>query len=371
MKALYRRPYRVSPGGLVLAAVISISGLLLVENVLRARRLACHAEMVTASELAAECMQTVKDERIRRDLPVDATFDPSRSGLIGAWMTQVTSTYGSLEAKQTSINPNFAAVVVRLLNEAGVEEGDTVTVGFSGSFPALNICVCAAIETLKLRPIIISTLSASQWGANNPGFLWIDMETSLRKRGLIDCRSDAVSTGGRDDRGGGMPEDGLALLKSAAERNEVPFIHASTFVETVEQRLAIYRERAGSSRIAAYINVGGAIASVGTPADKRAFRPGLNRRPPIDGTTLDSVMSRFADSGVPVIHLSQMEVLAREYGLPTRPTELPKPGEGQVYGPRLYSRPLAGTVLAVIFGVLFLLAVVARRRAKAENATTA
>ena len=61
-----------------------------------------------------------------------------------------------------------------------MKEGDPVAVSFSGSFPALNIAVYAAIRTLNLKPTIISSVSGSQWGANDPAFLWIDMEHFLK-----------------------------------------------------------------------------------------------------------------------------------------------------------------------------------------------
>ena len=44
-----------------------------------------------------------------------------------------------------------------------MKKGDAVAIGYSGSFPALNICVMAAVETLQLEPIGIASASASQW----------------------------------------------------------------------------------------------------------------------------------------------------------------------------------------------------------------
>jgi hypothetical protein len=41
--------------------------------------------------------------------------------------------------------------------EANVQEGDVVAVGVSGSFPALNISTYAALESLGVRPLVIST----------------------------------------------------------------------------------------------------------------------------------------------------------------------------------------------------------------------
>ena len=40
-----------------------------------------------------------------------------------------------------------------MLKEAGVQEGDVVAVGLSGSFPALNICTYAACDVLVLPSV--------------------------------------------------------------------------------------------------------------------------------------------------------------------------------------------------------------------------
>ncbi|MEZ5302914.1 MAG: hypothetical protein R3F11_20090 [Verrucomicrobiales bacterium] len=44
---------------------------------------------------------------------IDTSKDPAESGMVGVAMSPVTSISGVLEAKQTSVNPNFAAVVLR------------------------------------------------------------------------------------------------------------------------------------------------------------------------------------------------------------------------------------------------------------------
>ena len=97
------------------------------------------------------------------------------------------------------MNPNFAAVVVEWLKELGVKSGDVVAVGASGSFPAMNIAVYAALHELGIEPIIISSTAASQWGANEPSFTWLDMEAVLRKSDVFPYKSVAASLGGVGD----------------------------------------------------------------------------------------------------------------------------------------------------------------------------
>jgi poly-gamma-glutamate system protein len=269
-------------------------------------------------------------------------------------MSEVTTNTGYLPAKQTTVNPNWAAVMVHLLKEAEVQAGDVVAVGVSGSFAAINVSVYAALETQKLRPVVISSASSSQWGANHPRFLWLDMERTLYARKIISFRSVAASLGGAEDRAIGLSDEGIRLLERAIRRNKIPMLEVENYAESVVERMRIYREAAGGAPIRAYVNVGGSTASVGTSRMKVRFQPGLNDRLPSGAAAVDSVMARFLEEGVPVIHLVQIDQLARRYGLPVQPTEMPPVGTGQIFLQRRYNPWLASGVLAVILASLML-----------------
>jgi poly-gamma-glutamate system protein len=224
----------------------------------------------------------------------------------------------------------------------------------SGSFPALNVCVLAAAQTLNLRPLTISSVGASQWGANSPSYTWLDMEQVLASAGGLPYRSIAVSPGGIEDRASGLPAEGDQLLREAMTRSGLPLIDPRDYGESLERRMALYREQAADAEISAYVNVGGSTVSVGTRRGKVAFRPGINRSLPRD--TLDSVMVRFAGRGIPVIHLTKIDGLAERYGLPLQPTRIPAIGEGKIYVRTTHSRWLAlatlGGLIALLAGVL-------------------
>ena len=219
-------------------------------------------------------MYAVRQERLRRDLAIDPQFDPMRCGLIGEPMSLVTTRPGELRAKQTSCNPNFAAAIVELLDQAGVRPGDTVAIGWSGSFPAMNLAVCAAVETMELRPIVLASATSSQYGANHPDFFWLDMESSLRQRGLLSLRSSAVSLGGAADRGLGLSPEAIECIEAAIARNEIPLMRSETREEAVQQRMDRFAELAGDQEIKAYINVGGGVASTGGEAARHLYRAG-------------------------------------------------------------------------------------------------
>ncbi len=357
MKALYWRPRGVSRTVLLLIAVISLVGWLGVEFIRAKQVQPFYQQKLRAAQLAYEGMLVLREERLERGHEIDPELDPAGTGLIGLPMSSITTVSGSLPAKQTSVNPNFAAVILDMLKKAEVEKGDVVAVGCSGSFPALNVCVYAAMRELELRPIVITSVSASQFGANDPDFLWIDMERVLHEfsKSKFPFRTIAVSLGGVEDKALGMSKEGRRALTAAIERNGLSssVIKPKDFQDSIEKRIGIYARYAGTAEIKAYINIGGGTISVGTATGKRMFHPGVNLYKPLGTPYADSVMTRFMNRGIPVIHLTHIARLAEEYGLPVQPFTLPEPGEGLVIFRSVYNPWLAAGVLAIILAGLY------------------
>lgn len=342
---------------MILIAMLSLIGLLMVERFRTPQRQAFFQEKMEATELAQRAFREVAGLRTRvRE--INPENDPLETGLIGVNMSSITSVNGVLPSKQTSANPNFAAVVVDMLKRAGVKAGDVVGVGLSGSFPALNICTIAAIETIGARPVIISSGAASQWGANLPDLLWIDMEKHLYDQGIFEHRSIAASIGGDDDIGKNLSDDGRTDILAAIQRCELEQIGSKDFIEAVDQRVKLMRAEADRQRIACYVNVGGGAVSAGSSVGKKIFNEGLNLRPPVRmPPELDGVMPRLSKQGIPVINLVQIVDLAERFGLPVAPQpdqrELIQPGQGAVFEAIDYNRWLAVGVLAAIVVSLF------------------
>jgi poly-gamma-glutamate system protein len=347
VKALYWRPQRISRRVLALLTLATLAAFFSVERIRVRERAPFFTEKAHAAKLALRAFAAIKEERLRRGIAIDPETDPAQTGMMGQLITPVTTDSGVAAAKQTSINPNFAAVVLHLLKRAGVREGDAVAVGMTGSFPALNVAALAAIETLKARAVVISSAGASQWGANIPGFGWLEMERLLVDNGVLSTRSVAVSLGGVDDRALGLSSEGKSLVEDTLKKSGLPMLNPKSAADSVDKRMRIYREAAGDARIRAFVNVGGGTSTVGTAVGKEMFRPGMNRSPP-RGQVPDSVMARFVSEGVPVIHLSRIEQLALQYGLTIRPTIMPAVGEGVVFVQETHSRLLAGAALLII-----------------------
>ena len=349
MRAIYWEPRKVEKRTLLLICGIAIAGVLVVELCRRNMLgLPDNSARFAAAKLAEEAMQTIREERLARGHAFDPQFDPALSGMIGEYLTPTTSVTGHLESKQTSVNPNFAGAIVDMLEKAGVKEGDVVAVGCSGSFPALNLCTFCALETLKAKPVIIASTGASQFGANRPDLLWIDMERLLYDKGLISFHSVAASLGGYEDQAQGMTEEGRQLLKDGIERNNLPLLKDEEFSDSVASRLAIYEEHAEGKPIKAYINVGGGTVSVGRSVGKKLYEPGLNLIATPEAMEIDSVMTRFAKQGTPLVHLVEIMQLAEAYHLPPAPLETPKAGEGWIFFDTWLHRWLAAGFLLVL-----------------------
>ncbi|MFH1130929.1 MAG: poly-gamma-glutamate system protein [Pseudomonadota bacterium] len=349
MKKLYWRPHRMSARVIFLLATFALVGLVLVESFRVQVRQQYYREKLQAAKLTLKAFQIIKEERLKRGIPIDAKTDPARSGLIGSLISPITTVTGQLPAKQMSINPNFAAVIVHLLKRCEISPGDIVALGTSGSFPALNIAALAAVKVLKAKAVVISSVSSSQWGSNHPQFAWPDMERILVRRGILPTRSIAVSLGGIDDLAIGLNESGRQLLEAVIARSKLPKLDVENFEDSLKKRMTLYRQYSGGEDIKAYINIGGGTTSVGTRVGKQLFKAGLNRWIPRGASAIDSVMTRFAKIGVPVIHITRISELAQRYGLPLDSKSIPTVGEGKIFVREEYSLWLTGGVLLVIF----------------------
>jgi poly-gamma-glutamate system protein len=246
----------------------------------------------------------------------------------------------------TSTNPNFSAVVVDMLKEAGLEKNDVVAVAFTGSLPGINLAVHSALQTLKLKPIIITSVGASNWGANDPFYTWLDMEKVLFEAGIFKNKSIAASIGGGLDRGRGLSPEGRQLLVNAVQRNKVRFINEEFLENSIQSRIAVYDSLKKKDQIKAFINVGGGISSIGSTENVQFIPSGLSNTLPMKNFPTRGVIIRMAEKNIPIIHLLNINQLAHQYGLPISPSPLPQPGEGEIFIQKRYSVILT-TVLTV------------------------
>lgn len=292
---------------------------------------AVQRQMLQAAGFMEEALAAVKKCRMEKGLIPDRSSDPNQTGLIGLEYSPLTTSIGNLEAKRTTTNPNFAAVVVLLLKEAEIAPGDRIAVGASSSFPALIIAVQAAAKALELEPLIICSLGASQWGANKPDFHWLDIQDCLSDSGVFNFQPIALSLGGEEDTGEDMSPEGRAFLIEEMEKSGIPFIQEPDLRRNVAARMQVFEKSAGGKKIKAFINIGGSWANMGLDSSVLELKPGLTRIRKLPSREKRGVIFEMAELGIPVIHLLYIKGLVERYGLSWDPVPLPDPGKGGVY----------------------------------------
>jgi poly-gamma-glutamate system protein len=206
------------------------------------------------------------------------------------------------------------------LRQAGIGRGSVVAAGFSGSFPGLDLAVTAACQALGADLMAVSSVTASMWGANQPGFTWPEIELRLVNAGVIRRASVAISMGGDGDRALDLEPEGRAeadrIMVATARALGVEALRPPDYPAAIEGRLAIYeRERRGRP-IALYVNVGGTDASLGRSTAVLRLRNGFLPGVPFDLSRDRGVMALLAERGVPVLTLLNVRDLALRWGVP-------------------------------------------------------
>jgi poly-gamma-glutamate system protein len=364
----YRSPLRksiMSMKALIILAFCAVAAMVCLEAARWLQPESRQGEKKEAAELMQHAMQAIRAEKLRMGIPVDRLVDPNGTGLIGAAYNDITTTHGSLVSKRTSTHPAFAAAVVEMLDQAGVQPGDGVAISFSGSFPALNIAVLSALKALNLRPVIISSAGASMYGANQPGMTWLDMERVLFEKGIFPYRSLAASLGGIVETEGGLDGTGVTEGLKAIRRNKIPYLEeggSPVLRADIERRLALFDRALGGRRPAAFINVGGSLTSLGSGRSVQRLPTGLAEKWPVSRDPERGLLLRMAERDVPVIHFLNIRSLAVRYGIPVDPIPSPATHLSEAVKRGKYSAPLAAAGLALLIGFLTILKAAAGRR---------
>jgi len=334
------RPHRMNTAEILFLGVMAVVSIQLSRYTLRIRRVPDYAIKLTAVQRTLQAYETIQEEVRRRGIPVDTLTDPMGLGLVGPQTSPITTTLGNYEAKLTSVNPNWAAVVLEELKRAGVHPGDGVALSLTGSFPALNIAVLVALETYGVKPYWVTSVGSSSWGATRPDLTWLDMYALLHRRGLIQSRPLFCSLGGNNDVAAGLPPASRDLLRRAILRNRCTLLELLPLERAAQTAWEAMRNEARVDHvpIRAYINVGGGILSFGTTHTAQVLRPGLNH-PRIllnlEEEPVRGLVAMALTDGLPVINFLDLRVLAYRYGLPIAPAALPVPGMGPLfYAPR-------------------------------------
>jgi poly-gamma-glutamate system protein len=210
---------------------------------------------------------------------------------------------------------------VRQLAARGIEGGDSITASFSGSFPGLNLALMAACQALGIRLYAISSVTASTWGATEPGFTWPEIEALVSRARILQPVSIAVSLGGSRDTAFDLEPDArlvaLRIQAAAAADLAAERLASRTLDEAIARRLQLYRWALGPSPPVAHVNIGGNHAALGgARAPLRRDHGWLTDLPP-GASPAASVVQAYLSEGVPVLNVLNVAALARAWHVET------------------------------------------------------
>ena len=284
--------------------------------------------MVSAAKTMNNAIEEISTYKKNNNIPSVPMTTSTNSGFIGIEFSPITTTLGNLEAKQTSTNPDFAALIVYWLNQLKLSSGQTAIIHASGSFPALSIAAIIACEIVGLEPIICSSGGASSFGANIPELTYWDMENYLWKKRIIKHRTQYATAGGNHENGSSFWEGGIDIIREAAIRNKHDLIMPNSLEDAIERKWYFLQK---FKPVGAFINIGGNQAAMGN--SKCSFnipngliRTKLNCREPRKG-----LIHLFNQDNIPVIHFLNIRDIALQNGITLTPSILQKPGQSSLY----------------------------------------
>ena len=323
---------------------------------------------VKAATLMKTAMDELKNHRMEQSVFIDIENDPNETGLVGGPYSLITTDEGDLDAKLTTLDPNFAAVVIDLMYQLGLKKNDTVAVLMTGSMPGANIAVLTACKALGLNPVTISSIGASQWGANQIDFTWLDMEKILFEKELILSTSIAASIGGRNDMGRLLSVKGRNIILDNIKKHNIPLIKKDRLSDNIEERMNYLNKYSSIDSYDAIINVGGGVASLGTSFNLKLLSPGVVSRADMNtiGTEggIEGVFSKFINLNVLGLHILNIRPLIEQYNMKFAPIPLPEIGVGSLYAIERYNLLVALICFLIVSGSVFLVGFQSKQKIK-------
>lgn len=351
---MYRSMYRPnlkSGWSLIILFVLSVILYLIASSNYVEIRANNYDEKIAAVNLMQSYLDSLQAGIRDRGIEIDPINDPFQSGLIGSRLSSITTDRGLLSEKQAAINPNIAAIFVDELSRA--KAGDQIAIGITGSNPAVNLALYAAIATLELDPQIIVSLSSASYGANREELTWLDIEGILKEKGMLDFGAKYASLGGSEDRGIGLSDFGVQSLREAMSRNGVPLIMGSSLEENVDLRMEAYNELLNpGNRYRMFVNIGGGLANVGSEPNARLIPEGLNLKLAERNFEKEGVMMKMAKLNVPVLHFRRILRWANRHNLSLSLETKPVPGEGSAFSSTIHNVTIAAICLAILLAAI-------------------
>ena len=343
---------------LVILSAISLVGFIISINSTTIDISPSYDLKIKAAILMEKSMSILKEKRMESGVFIDDENDPNETGLVGSPFSLITTDEGDLDAKLTTLDPNFSAGMVELMFEMRLQQGDTIAILLTGSMPGANIAVLTAAKAIGLVPIMITSVGASQWGANHVDFTWLDMEEILFNSGFISNRSIAASIGGRNDMGRLLSPAGRDIIISNISKHKLPLIKNTKLAENIDERMKLFSGYRNPKAFSAMINIGGGVASLGTSFNSKLLNAGIVKKSDVLDISLreggiEGVLSKFAKNNVPILHVLNIKSLTEILNMPFAPIPIPEIGVGGLYAEEKYNIFISTLCLVIISGLVF------------------
>ncbi|MCL2602085.1 MAG: poly-gamma-glutamate system protein [Treponema sp.] len=314
----------------------------------------------TIALCCAAVLLAVLSANLWRVLPPDPDCEAAASlyaeiareiDIVGIDYSSITTTLGNYAAKKSTENPVIAALMVRLLKDAGVTSDSVIAINASGSFPGFLLAALSACTVLGLETRVVASIGSSTYGANVPGNTIADMLTSESVRAL-GFTLLAVTPGGSGDRGLELDSEELARAAQMLEYNGVPFIQPENLAAAIALRSRLL-DPATSSLL---VNIGGNHAAMGDDVEL-ALRSGILQPEPNTVFSESGLVQHFLAEEKPVIQILNLNKLYATYGLTFDSNGKLISGSDKIYRqkalpPFVAVLPIVGLgVLLVLFGV--------------------
>ena len=354
---------------LLALSIIAMVGFIISINSTKVEVSSSHDIKVKAAMNMQESMNILKSSRMISGVFIDDENDPNETGLVGSPFSLITTDEGDLDAKLTTLDPNFAAGMVELMTQLSLQKDDTVAVLVTGSMPGANIAVLTALKSLGVIPVTITSVGASQWGANQVDFTWLDMEKILYDNNLIPNRSIAASIGGRNDMGRLLSPAGRNIIINNIAKHQLPLIKKTKLAENIALRMNLFQNAARLKNYKAMINVGGGVASLGTSFNSKLLPAGIVLRSNIQNISIqdggiEGVLSKFSKNNTPILHVLNIKSLTEQLGMPFAPIPIPNIGLGPLYVIEKYNTIIALICLILICGSVFIVGYQSKKEIK-------
>jgi poly-gamma-glutamate system protein len=292
-------------------------------------------------KLASDWRRIVYQEKIKAGLPGNVDQKTHENYIIGDEYTETTTTLGSLEAKELSNNELFPALMVKLIRDSHANPDKPVGIIASGSFPALFIETLAALQTMHRKTVIIYSLGASSFGANQPAALLPDIEGWIQKYGGCQYHADLITYGAEGDTAGGIIDEGKAALDSTLKRNGKTCYIPRTIEESVQHKCDLFLKK----NIGLLINIGGNQTALGYCSHAELIPNGLHTEVVTCNHKERGVISRISERHIPYIHLLNIKNLAMQYSI----TDTKAPATHPLFYTKRPNKVLAGLFIVIIF----------------------